>query len=363
MCLTAFLGMYLYGAVSFNEKQNDTIEEYKGVIKVWDIATTTIKGSKYSFMNTILSEFCENYSNLRLEFYKIPSTSDEQAIEESLQSASGPDVIRSDIKGYDTTNDGVLLISDEFKQELNSYYNSAIKNDYGNQLIVDVHCNASVILVNKDLLDDIGVDMPAEKLDPDGFISFLETIQEKSEGKCNTLGMRNDNKYIIPFYFINGAENPDYEYFDRLCSFISDETIEQNDADAVYSFYNGQTAVFCADLNDVNYLLRKQMNSDGFDFEIMLYPSNTDDFIYINEITSYVFYESSNEAKNEMLRRFALYLLGYEAQKYTENIGMLPCASVDIDYKLYGHLDKLTDSNLIVYTCRDEFVKGIMGED
>ena len=64
-----------------------------------------------------------------------------------------------------------------------------------------------------------------------------------------------------------------------------------------------------------------------------------------------------------MLRRFALYLLGYEAQKYTENIGMLPCASVDIDYKLYGHLDKLTDSNLIVYTCRDEFVKGIMGED
>ena len=107
-----------------------------------------------------MSEFCENYSNLRLEFYKIPSTSDEQAIEESLQSASGPDVIRSDIKGYDTTNDGVLLISDEFKQELNSYYNSAIKNDYGNQLIVDVHCNASVILVNKDLLDDIGVDMP-----------------------------------------------------------------------------------------------------------------------------------------------------------------------------------------------------------
>jgi hypothetical protein len=104
-----------------------------------------------------------------------------------------------------------------------------------------------------------------------------------------------------------------------------------------------------------------ELRGNGFDFEVRLYPSDGAGILYINEITSYIFYDSGEEVKNSMLRKFALYLLSDEAQVYTENIGMLPCADTDIDYKLYKYLSVLSNKKLIRYTYRDEIVKNIIG--
>jgi hypothetical protein len=355
----AVIRLFVYKPIIKCVRQEAELKQYKGVVRIWDIATTTVKGSKYSFLETICDDFSADYTSLRLELYKITAASAGDNIFEGFDGASGPDIIRTHIYGFDAPLERALSCDAECIGALNARYGSAIRNDYGDKLIVDVHCNACIILVNTDLLTSLNVKLPKENTG-EAFLAFLEEVAAKAGDDVNVLDVRDGVQSFVPFY-LSESGALDGSYAQSVGAYLRPDAGERSAADALYDFYSGKTVVFCGDLRDAAYLTRMEMRGNGFDFEIRLYPSDGAGILYINEITSYIFYDSGEEIKNSMLEKFALYLLSDEAQVYTENIGMLPCADTDIDYKLYKYLSVLSDKKLIRYTYRDEIVKNIIG--
>lgn len=367
LCLTimavlifAAIRLFVYKPLIKSVRQEAELKQYKGVIKIWDAATTTVKGSKYSFLETICDGFSNGYTSLRLELYKIPSASDGANIFASFESGARPDIIRTHIDDFDAPLDNVLCCDAQYIETLNAGYGDAFKNDYGDKLIVDVHCNACVILINSDILASLNIKLPKENT-REAFLAFLEEIKTKSSGSVTVLDVKDGIHSFVPFYLSEDGADSDDAFAQSVKAYLREDSASRSSADALYDFYSGKTAVFCGDLKDIAYLTRLRIRGTGFNFEIRLYPSENTGFIYICDITSYVFYDSGEEIKNNMLKKFALYLLSDAAQVYTENIGMLPCSDITIDYKLYTYLTPLSDKKLIRYTYRDEVVKNIIG--
>ncbi len=351
----AAIRLFVYKPLIKSVRQEAELRQYKGVIKIWDVATTTVKGSKYTFLETICGDFSDGYTSLRLELYKIPSASAGENVYAGFDGGARPDIVRTHIYDCDAPVENALRCDEAFISALNGRYGDVFQNDYGDRLIVDVHCNASVILINTDLLTSLNVKLPKEN-SGEAFLAFLEEIRTKAGEGINVLDVKDNVHSFVPFYL-----SADSAYVDSVKAYLRQDYGTRGTADAQYDFYSGKTVVFCGDLKDAAYMTRMEMRGYGFDFEIRLYPSDSEGILYINEITSYVFYDSGEEIKNNMLRKFALYLLSDEAQVYTENIGMLPCADTDITYKLYKYLSVLSDKKLTRYIYRDEIVKNIIG--
>ncbi len=126
---------------------------------------------------------------------------------------------------------------------MNARYGSAIRNDYGDKLIVDVHCNACVILVNTDLLASLNVKLPKENTG-EAFLAFLEEVAVKAGDDVNVLDVRDGVQSFVPFYLSeNGAL--DGAYAQSVGAYLRPEAGGRSAADALYDFYSGKTAVFC----------------------------------------------------------------------------------------------------------------------
>lgn len=333
--------------------------DYKGVIGFWDVSATTIGGSEYGFIQTICEDFANKNYGVKIDLYKIPEISKEETITLGMDSSSRPDVIRYKVGNFEA--DRQRLISDaEFMQELSLEYQNFIKNDYGDKLVVDVYYNISVIIVNTDILNELGVQAPSGKWNKNEFTAFLSSIQSADiKNKYRTIDFctQNINAYLP---FLLGKENNEVDdsYVKTVMDYGEADMQNRSSSEIIYDFYSGKTAVLCGDLKNVNYMIRQQAKGKGFNFEIYNYPSDAQEFIFVSDIVSYAFLDSGDADKNMLIKKFAKYMLSYDAQKYTENLGMLPCAAVGgMDYLKYPHLSKFNNiKNASYYTVRDSFI-------
>lgn len=333
---------------------------YKGVIDFYDTTARTIKGNDYSFINTILSDFCEGYDTLRIDLSRISRLTPEETASYAFYNGAHPDVMRSKIGSFEAGLNNALR-DEELAAHLDSLYTDRNRSVYEDNIVVDMYCNASVILVNNDLLSLLGVTSDIYDGSPDSFVQLLSEIKAKNtEGEYITFDYIDEDIYsYLPFLLYKGVEEPQEEYLDILRSFLPSDSSERS-ADTVRSdFYGGKSVVCVLSLSEVNYMLRRQMNQKGFDFDILKYPTEGKDFVFIRETVSYIFYDSGNAAKNAVLKDLALYMLSDEAQKYTENIGMLPCGKIKLVYDTYPHLKAFTENSVEYFTHRDEGIKKI----
>lgn len=99
---------YCVYLISESNKNNTDDVSYSGVIEFCDCASRTIKGNDYSFINTILSEFCSGYGNVRVNLNRISALTPEETASYTFENGNHPDVIRSVIGDYRAQNDGAL---------------------------------------------------------------------------------------------------------------------------------------------------------------------------------------------------------------------------------------------------------------
>ncbi len=333
--------------------------DYRGLISLWDVSATTVMGSQYSFIQTVCEDFEKANYGILIDIYKIPEISAEETVGLGMASSSRPDVVRYKIGSY--TADTQKLISDaELMNKLASEYASFVGNPYGDKLVVDLYCNISVIIVNTDILGDLGVQTPSDDWTKNDFIAFLASIEAadaKNKYRTIDFSKQNVNAYL-PFLLGNTPDNADSAYLAEVIKYGQADMQTRSAAETSYDFYNKATAVYCGDLKTVNYLLRQQSRGKGFNFQAYLYPSDGEPFIYVNDIVSYAFLDSGDEGRNNILKSLAEYMLTYDALQYTENLGMLPCIPMDkIEYLKYPHLAKFKIKNASYYTIRDELIK------
>ncbi len=337
--------------------------EYSGLLDFWDIASVTVKGSKYSFQQTVCSEFARKYSSFKINFTALSSLSPEETITLNSQRGHLPDVIRTKIGSFEL--DPVLAIHDEdFCAELSQKYEPYIARTCGREgrLITDLYSNASVLLYNREALASFKQSVE-ENYTGDGFLKLLSELKSRGASqKYNILDFPADNVFSFIPFVLCGDGSFDADYLKKISEYLPSEHSQRSENECINDFYSGKTLIYCGDLTDVNYLLRKRDQGRLFDWAFSLYPSDAEQIVFIREITSYAFLESGDEARNAVLKEFAEYMLSDDALKYTENLGMISCTSTILEYETYPHLKIFKDKNKIFYTCRDPEIKKLCSE-
>lgn len=337
--------------------------EFSGLLDFWDIASVTVKGSKYSFQQTICSEFAQKYSSFKINFTALSSLSPEETITLNSQKGHLPDVIRTKVGSFEL--DPVLAIKDEvFCLELSQNYEPYIARtcNADGRLIADLYSNASVILYNKEALASLKQNAES-RYTKDGFLQLLSELRTRNVSeKYNIIDFPADNvSAFLPFALCEDGSF-DTNYLKKISEYLPAEHAARTENECINDFYSGNTLIYCGDLTDVNYLLRKREQGKLFDWAFSLYPADGKEIVFIKEITSYAFLESDDDERNNILKEFAEYMLSDDALKYTENLGMINCTSSVFEYETYPHLKVFKDKNKIFYTCRDPDIKKLYSE-
>ena len=334
----------------FLEKKEVKKEEFVGIVRVYDIGSRTVLGSKFTFINTICEEFSSPFRQLKMELYEVSDYTPGKVIDSIMLNKSNVDVIRNDIDGTSISRDAVIR-NEALTSSFNMQYKDFIHNDYGDRLIIDMYYNIGLVIYNMDLISSLEIEdeLPSSK---EEFFALLEKIKVQNDkrsrrNKINVLDYDRGNANRTAPFLIG---NSDEVYIKELTTYLPKG--KRSILDVNSDFFLGETAIFFGDLDYVNTLMRNEKKEDSFLYKYTNYPTD-EEFVYVSEIASYAFI-SSSEKKNELLEEFARYMMSESALKYTENLGKLPCQkNINLKYEMYPHLIKLSNQDIKHYTYRD----------
>ncbi|NLW69928.1 MAG: extracellular solute-binding protein [Eubacteriaceae bacterium] len=345
ICLSAIAIPFLNSKAVVTQPENNS----KYVIDLWDTSSVTVKGSEFSVIKTIASEYASAHENVSVNLVKINDNRAGENVRLNEQRGVFPDVMRTVVGDYEALFTRAVS-SEDYAQRAAKLYAPWVKPAYGQYVITDYWANASVMLVNEDILSEVGVNFDSDKVSFDSLLSLLSEVTAKGGGKYNALDYpREDIHAYLPFYI----DSPE-DYPQKLAEYLPKDHSRRSASEALSDFLGGKTAVYCADLFLVNRLIRISAANRGFDYSVMLYPAFAGKLVYIRQFGSYIFYGSGDKAFDDALVNMALYLLSPAAQIYTENLGMIGCGGKDIQYKQYPHLNIFKQENLIWETLRSE---------
>ncbi len=335
---------------------------YSGVIDFWDTSSTTIKGNKYSVIRTICSEYSERYNSLIINFTSLSERSATEEIILNAQRGNIPDVMRLKTGDY-AANENLALSSAELSEKIIMQYEEYIQRSvpYSDKLIIDMYYDISLILINRDAAKTLGVSYDKNlNISKDDFISLLEKLSANNTlEEYNIIDFPIEDIYSYLPFCLSSDGSYSTDYLSLVSRYLPKEHDIRSKEDSLNDFLSGKTVIYCADLDTLNTLIRRQNQNRGFAFDYCLYPHDGEKMIFVNSITSYIFNKSSDENKNKVLADFALYMLSDDALKYTENLGKINCTKSVFTYETYLHLKDFKDKDAIYFTYRDPEMKAI----
>ena len=354
--------------------QDDKVQ-WSGVITMWDIPRLTINGSEFGWIKGRIDEYQKLNPNIHIELRELHYDDNKEIAFKAALGEDYPDIMPLFIENEVLPLDHVMPVNllDEDDQ-LISIKDSLISTVYKDEKIwgIPVYYSTNVLIINKELIDSIGVKLPKD-MDYDTFLSFLKEIEEKeTTGEIAPFDfyIGEEANSIMPFFFSDGGnifsadEGSEVNFYSNEVvsgleklkrisenlSTLHDDYGNRSKVQATTDFYNGKTAVLAGSLTDVNGLLRRNNQDRGFEFELLQYPKGQSEApVYFTEdVGAYAIMDTNSNEKKEALYDFMKFLLSKESQMSLENIGRLPsCEGYDYNFETHTHLNTLNDSTFL----------------
>ncbi|MPW26375.1 extracellular solute-binding protein [Alkalibaculum sp. M08DMB] len=349
--------------------------EWSGVINMWDIPRLTINGSEFAWIKSRISAYQEVNPNIHISLRELHYNDNKDIAFKAALSNNYPDIMPLTIDNETLPLDHVIPINflDE-EDSIISIKDELIGTVYKDEKIwgIPVYYSVNVLIINKDIFDSLGVKVP-EDLNFEEFISLLKSINEKdikNEIIPYDFYLGDDSYSYMPFLLSDGGnifsndntKSIDFYNQDVLTGLQKLNTIHKQinnlpdnyglrpKAQVVNDFLNKKTAILAGNLTDINSLLRKSNQGEGFEFIIMPYPKGKTDMpvFFAENVGSYAIMDTGNEEKNQAIYDFMKFLLNEESQNSIESIGRLPVVEgYSYDFETYPHLKTIDDSNFL----------------
>ncbi|WP_303861586.1 ABC transporter substrate-binding protein [Alkalibaculum bacchi] len=349
--------------------------QWSGVITMWDIPRLTINGSEFGWIKGRIDEYQKFNPNIHIELRELHYDDNKEIAFKAALSEDFPDIMPLFIENEVLPLDHVMpvnLLDDD--DQLISIKDSLISTVYKDEKIwgIPVYYSTNVLIINKELVDSIGVKLPKDT-NYDTFLSFLKEIEEKEtsdEIAPFDFYIGEETNSIMPFFFSDGAnifstnEGGNVNFYSNEVisgleklrrisenlSTLPDDYGNRSKVQATTDFYNGKTAVLAGSLTDVNGLIRKNNQDRGFEFELLQYPKGQSETpVYFTEdVGAYAIMDTNSNEKKEALYDFMKFLLSKDSQMSLESIGRLPsCEGYDYNFEAHTHLNTLNDSTFL----------------
>lgn len=290
-------------------------EKYRGMIRLYDHATTTVLGNDYSVISTICEEFSAENEMIYVRAEKIRGGENGGGY---LQAVENADIIRRD-KDLD---DGRIMESGYLSDMIRKNIPSEDYEISGQKAVVPLWYDVAVMIVNPDICGSGADEITMENIG--------ELCGKLSEGGY-TACCGDERIYSV----ISSTDSP--SYFPASGMVVTG-------SGGINEFFSGKCGIFLGTLKDVAYLIRQEKRGmEVCEYDIGLIPCD-EDIMYITRVGEYAALECDDPEKAEAVIAFMEHLLSYEAARYTENLGYLPFVHAEsIGYEKYPHLREFAD--------------------
>lgn len=352
----------------FSEKylESDQENNWSGVITMWDIPRYTINGSEFGWIQGRIEEYNKLHPDVYIDLRELHYNDNKDFAFQGALREDHPDIMPLYVDGEMIPLDNVLPIaflnSEDPLQSINPEILSTLKKG-SDVLGVPVYYSVNLLIINKDLLTNLGIKVP-QSFTMDNFITLLNEVNEKD--------IKNE---IIPFDFY--TEQGTYTYMPFLVNenntifsqtggnLYNNVIIEglnkinlikssivnlpadfgtRSRSDVITDFVNNKkTVVIAGNLNDVASVIRKQKSNKGFEFEIIPYfHDNGSHKIFADNVEAYAMMDTGDKKKQKAIENFLQFLLEEKAQNTIEIMGKIPAVdSNTYDFQNYKYLNDL----------------------
>ena len=407
--LICFILIWTYNIFINNFIELEDVEEepYKGIIKIWDVPRISVDtGSRYGWMQSKIRAFEKKNPGVYIELNSMNWDELYNNIKDNKDTDEMPDIIPIDSNFLDFS---MLEPLDDYfdKEELEEFKHQVLKSvKYNKELMaVPVGMTTNIMYLNLDKFNERGVTLPLNNnWTYEEFLEILKQLKIDS----------NDEESIDEYGFISHIGPDNYDVWGIILSdggeFINHKRIEYsfygekaikglekvidlkhkynvvpdyfgiiNEKEAWEMFYKEQkVAVYATGTWAVNVLDKSYKNGDGFNFDIVNYPTGDKNLpvALSNGIVSYGVIKNDNPKKVEMCIKFLKSLTNTSNQKSLEEIGLFTVKrnikdmymdnikmkkiEESLSYTEYiPFMDNWTEINCII---QEEIRKAILGE-
>lgn len=316
---------------------------YKGIITLYDTEHVSVRGSGYGFIKTLADKYEQINSGVKIEVNQMYFDDNFSIGTQKIHTKDdGADIIQT-YYGSDKLYGGKIMkdaqLIEILKEKSDMFFTAS-----QSELSIPVAYGCNCIIVNNQLLAEIGIELPKENLSKAEFLNFIDEVAKECEQrKLIPFDMDVSSSAYMPFLLDKGGYSSlDYDFIKLIKEkvrggeeyFSSKKTRRSVNSD----FFAGKTVILAGDMDQVNYIKRREGTDKGFEFEVYLYPGNIS---FINEIIGYSFIESDDKLKNKMLIDFARFLYDDESQSLVEVLGKVPVSkSKNAKVETYEYLNQ-----------------------
>ena len=408
--LIGFIILWTYNLFIDNIIELEKAEEepYRGIIKIWDIPRPDMNiDSTYSWMADKIRAFEKKHSGVYIEYVQADMESLYNAIVKgNVDADEMPDIIPVDANFFDFS---LLEPLDEYirEDEVEEFKHQVMKSvTYKDQIVaIPVAMTTNVMLINLDRFGERGVSPPQA-----GTWTYEEFVEIMGQLKYDL-----DGDGIIDEYgFISSMETNKYDIWSIIlsdgCEFINPKRKEYNfygekaikglervinlkekykvvpdyfgiidGKDAWHMFYKDRkVAVTIAGAWAVNYLDSQYKSGEGFNFEVVNFPTGDKNLpvILSDDIIAYGVLKTEDSKKIKMCVDFLKYLTTERNQRSLEELSLFTVKRNINDMYMENSKMKKVEENLyftmyvpfidnkreIDTIVNEEIRKAIMGE-
>ncbi len=293
-------------------EENIPEEHFKGIIRLYDLPTTTVMGNDFSVISTICEEFSDFIPGGFVRLEKISEVTKEESYGYAAENA---DIIR-----YSEELDKSMIMTD-------IAFTSTLRNDLADVLppysdgkvVVPLWYDVCVLLINSEFLSENDI---KKEIDHVAFSRICEEyVRNEKKIYCSDEKVRS---------ILSDIKYPSY---------IDNNEIFEVSSEKLSAFSQGEEMIYIGSLKDAAYLVRQESRGkEVIDYELQLLPG-VEEAMYILSSGSYAAKDCEDDGKRDVLLSFMAYLQEYGSVRYTENLGYLPWViHEEMTYEKYPYL-------------------------
>lgn len=365
---------YLNNVYSEKYLTDNTVNDWSGVISMWDIPRLTVNGSEFGWVKERIAKYHKLNPKVHIELRELHYNDNKDIAFRAALSEDHPDIMPLFIEGEILPLDNVSPV-DFFDQDnsIISIKDELIGTVFKDEKIWGIpFCySVNVLIVNKDILSSLEVKIP-EELNFDNFFALLDNINK-----------RDNNNEIIPYDFYSGGASSAVIPFllseggnvfsgeTGNINFYTPEAISglqklitikntiknlpedfgtRTRAQTINDFLDKKTAIISGNLSDINSVIRKNNRGNGFEYLALPYPKgkNEMNIVFADSVECYGIMKTNDKGKQQAIYDFMKFLLGEDSQKSVEILGKLPSVlGYSYHFEQYPHLNSLNNQNFL----------------
>ncbi len=339
-------------------KDEQGVDDWQGVITMWDIPRYTTSGSAFGWIKARISEFERENPGVFIHLRELNYENNKELVLKAAldDSEGGPDILSLYVDHDPIPLENVEILNQWWSMEeiIREEYLSFVtyqQSIYG----VPFAASGSVILINTELLDQVGYQAPQK--DSWTYEEFMDYIQGFERAKKEREGDENEayltfDSYIgkgsldiMPILLSDGGqiyqkEEDRFAFYQpemvsglqKLHNIKSKVTTHQDfgnrsKGDVYQDFFkNKKTLVLAGDSSLIHTLEGLKDQGEGFPYLVMPFPTGSMGIPiwYSHHLDSYAVMKDEDEEKLKVVIQFLESLLEEESQYSLQSLGKFP---------------------------------------